>query len=99
MTRPQVTVVTNVGVAHMEVFGSWEKIVEASAEPVEALGVEDVAVLNADTPECAAIEAACRLRGHRVLTYGKAGQAPVPPMLGPRRMVGDDTPGGRDPRR
>ena len=36
--RPDVVVVTNVGLAHMEVFGSWEVIVEASAEPVDALG-------------------------------------------------------------
>ena len=50
VTRPRIAVVTNVGVAHMEIFGSWEKIVEASAEPVEALGVDDVAVLNADDP-------------------------------------------------
>ena len=28
---PSIAVVTNVGVAHMEVFGSWEAIVEASA--------------------------------------------------------------------
>ena len=34
---PTIVVVTNVGVAHLEVFGSWEAIVEASAEPIEAL--------------------------------------------------------------
>ena len=34
---PSIAVVTNVGVAHMEVFGSWEAIVDASAEPIEAL--------------------------------------------------------------
>ena len=42
---PSIAVVTNVGVAHMEVFGSWEAIVEASAEPIEALADEDVAIL------------------------------------------------------
>ena len=42
IARPDVVVVTNVGVAHLEVFGSWEAIVEASAEPVEALGPEGV---------------------------------------------------------
>ena len=47
---PDVVVVTNVGVAHLEIFGSWERIVEASAEPVDALGPDGVAVLNADDP-------------------------------------------------
>jgi UDP-N-acetylmuramoyl-tripeptide--D-alanyl-D-alanine ligase len=48
IARPEVVVVTNVGVAHLEVFGSWEAIVEASAEPVEALGEDGLAILNAD---------------------------------------------------
>jgi UDP-N-acetylmuramoyl-tripeptide--D-alanyl-D-alanine ligase len=50
IARPEVVVVTNVGVAHLEVFGSWEAIVEASAEPVEALDGDGLAVLNADDP-------------------------------------------------
>ncbi|HEX5951472.1 MAG TPA: UDP-N-acetylmuramoyl-tripeptide--D-alanyl-D-alanine ligase, partial [Actinomycetota bacterium] len=50
IARPQVVVVTNVGVAHMEIFGSWDAIVEASAEPVEALDPDGLAVLNADDP-------------------------------------------------
>ena len=50
IARPDIAIVTNVGVAHLEVFGSWERIVEASAEPVEALGPDGVAVLNADDP-------------------------------------------------
>ena len=43
-------VVTNVGVAHMEIFGSWASIVEASAEPADALDPGGVAILNADDP-------------------------------------------------
>ena len=50
VARPDVVVVTNVGVAHMEIFGSWDAIVEASAEPVEALDEGDVAILNGDDP-------------------------------------------------
>jgi UDP-N-acetylmuramoyl-tripeptide--D-alanyl-D-alanine ligase len=34
----------------MEVFGSWEAIVAASAEPVDALERDGLAVLNADDP-------------------------------------------------
>ena len=57
------------GVAHLEVFGSWEAIVEASAEPVEALGRDGVAILNADDPVVRG------LRGRtaaRVVTFGRA---------------------------
>jgi UDP-N-acetylmuramoyl-tripeptide--D-alanyl-D-alanine ligase len=50
LARPAVVVVTNVGVAHMEVFGSWDAIVRSAAEPVAALGPDGVAVLNADDP-------------------------------------------------
>ncbi len=48
VAAPEIAVVTNVGIAHLEIFGSWQAIVDASAEPVEALGPGDVAVLNAD---------------------------------------------------
>jgi UDP-N-acetylmuramoyl-tripeptide--D-alanyl-D-alanine ligase len=72
VTRPRIAIVTNVGVAHMEIFGSWEKIVEASAEPVEALGVDDVAVLNADDPVAAGY--AGRAAG-RVVRFGRTPDA------------------------
>ena len=42
IARPSVVVVTNVGVAHLEIFGSWDRIVEASAEPVDALEADGV---------------------------------------------------------
>jgi UDP-N-acetylmuramoyl-tripeptide--D-alanyl-D-alanine ligase len=50
VARPSVVVVTNVGVAHMEIFGSWDAIVRSAAEPVAALDPGDVAALNADDP-------------------------------------------------
>jgi UDP-N-acetylmuramoyl-tripeptide--D-alanyl-D-alanine ligase len=71
---PRIVVVTNVGVAHMEVFGSWEAIVEASAEPVEALGIDGVAVLNADDPVVAGYAARTPAR---VRTFGRSAQADV----------------------
>ncbi|HSL12084.1 MAG TPA: UDP-N-acetylmuramoyl-tripeptide--D-alanyl-D-alanine ligase [Actinomycetota bacterium] len=74
VTRPHIAVVTNVGVAHMAIFGSWEKIVEASAEPVEALGVDDVAVLNVDDPVVATY--ASRAAG-RVVRFGRTADADV----------------------
>jgi len=74
VARPDVAIVTNVGVAHLEVFGSWERIVEASAEPVEALGPGGVAVLNADDPVVAGYTNRC---AGRVVTFGFAPDAEV----------------------
>jgi UDP-N-acetylmuramoyl-tripeptide--D-alanyl-D-alanine ligase len=74
IARPSIVVVTNVGVAHMEVFGSWEAIVEASAEPVEALGPEGVAILNADDHVVAAYRDRC---AGRVVTFGAGSEADV----------------------
>ena len=74
IARPRVVVVTNVGVAHMEAFGSWQTIVEASAEPIEALGEDGVAVLNLDDPVVAGLARRCR---GRVLTFGYAADADV----------------------
>jgi UDP-N-acetylmuramoyl-tripeptide--D-alanyl-D-alanine ligase len=74
VARPSIVVVTNVGVAHMEVFGSWERIVAAAAEPVEALDEDGVAVLNADDPVVADL---AQLHRARAVTFGRSGRADV----------------------
>jgi UDP-N-acetylmuramoyl-tripeptide--D-alanyl-D-alanine ligase len=71
---PDVVVVTNVGVAHMEIFGSWDAIVAASAEPVDALRDDGVAILNADDPIVASY--ATRTDA-TVRTFGRADGADV----------------------
>jgi UDP-N-acetylmuramoyl-tripeptide--D-alanyl-D-alanine ligase len=48
VVRPRLGVITNVGVAHMEMFGSPRAVADAKAELVEALPEDGVAVLNAD---------------------------------------------------
>ena len=67
IARPDIAVVTNVGVAHLEVFGSWDRIVEASAEPIEALGPDGVAILNADD---AVVAGYAGRTSARVVTFG-----------------------------
>lgn len=48
MARPQVGVITNVGVSHLELLGSRQAIAEAKAELLTALPADGTAVLNAD---------------------------------------------------
>lgn len=67
VARPEVAVVTNVGVAHLELFGTWERIVEASAEPVDALDPNGTAILNLDDPVVAGFVG--RSRGP-IVTFG-----------------------------
>jgi UDP-N-acetylmuramoyl-tripeptide--D-alanyl-D-alanine ligase len=71
---PSIVVVTNVGVAHIGVFGSWDAIVRASAEPVEALPADGVAVLNLDDPVVATLEAPS---GARTVSFGRSEGAQV----------------------
>jgi UDP-N-acetylmuramoyl-tripeptide--D-alanyl-D-alanine ligase len=74
VARPDVVVVTNVGVAHMEIFGSWERIVASAAEPVEALGAGGAAVLNADD---VVVRSLAGRTAARVLTFGTSADADV----------------------
>ena len=74
IARPDVVVVTNVGVAHMEIFGSWASIVDASAEPVDALDADGVAILNADDAVAASFVG--RAPG-KVVTFGTRSEADV----------------------
>jgi UDP-N-acetylmuramoyl-tripeptide--D-alanyl-D-alanine ligase len=74
VARPGVVVVTNVGVAHLGVFGSWEAIVRAHAEPVDALDAEGVAILNADD---AVARAVGETTPARIVTFGAAAEADV----------------------
>ncbi|HVF09002.1 MAG TPA: UDP-N-acetylmuramoyl-tripeptide--D-alanyl-D-alanine ligase [Actinomycetota bacterium] len=74
VARPEVVVVTNVGVAHLEIFGSWDAIVEASAEPVDSVPSSGWAVLNADDRVVAGYRSRCP---GRVMTFGVHAAADV----------------------
>jgi len=72
--RPDISVVLNVGVAHIGMFGSTEAIAQAKGELVEGLDPPGVAVLNADDPEVNAMASRTRAR---VLRFGTATEADV----------------------
>jgi UDP-N-acetylmuramoyl-tripeptide--D-alanyl-D-alanine ligase len=74
VASPGAVVVTNLGVAHMGIFGSWDAIVRSGAEPLEALGPDAVAILNADDPVVASLSSRTRAR---VRTFGLSAGADV----------------------
>ncbi|HEX6331092.1 MAG TPA: UDP-N-acetylmuramoyl-tripeptide--D-alanyl-D-alanine ligase [Actinomycetota bacterium] len=74
VARPDLVVVTNIGVAHLGVFGSWDAIVRSGSEPLRALGPEGVAILNADDPVVRGYATQTRAR---VVTFGVEAEADV----------------------
>ncbi|MDQ6641013.1 MAG: UDP-N-acetylmuramoyl-tripeptide--D-alanyl-D-alanine ligase, partial [Actinomycetota bacterium] len=71
---PDVSLVLNVGKAHLGEFGSKEQIALAKGELVEALEPDGTAVLNADDPLVLAMGS--RTLAHE-LTFGRAADAAV----------------------
>lgn len=51
VAQPEVGVITNVGVAHIELLGSQENIAQAKGELLECLPENGLAVLNGDDPQ------------------------------------------------
>lgn len=74
IARPTIAVVTRVGHAHLEQFGSLEGVAEAKAELVESLDPSGTAVLNADDERVAAMAGRCR---GRVVLFGLCAAAEV----------------------
>ena len=73
LTRPQVTIITNAGNAHVGEFGGPEKIVEAKGEILEGLAADGIAVLNRDDKAFATWQA--RANGRQVLSFALRDQA------------------------
>jgi UDP-N-acetylmuramoyl-tripeptide--D-alanyl-D-alanine ligase len=74
LVAPDVSLVLNVGTAHLGEFGSREAIAEAKGELVAALTSDGAAVLNADDERVAAMAA---LAPGRVLRFGTGDGADV----------------------
>ncbi|MEX1047808.1 MAG: UDP-N-acetylmuramoyl-tripeptide--D-alanyl-D-alanine ligase [Actinomycetota bacterium] len=74
VAEPDVGIVTNVGTAHMELFGSQENLVQAKRELVEALKPQGTAVLSADDP---AVRGFGSATSARVITFGSSDDAQV----------------------
>jgi UDP-N-acetylmuramoyl-tripeptide--D-alanyl-D-alanine ligase len=71
VARPTVGVVTNVGPAHVEMFGSADGVAKAKGELVEALPDDGTAVLNAADDRVAAMASRTAAR---VLLFGGRGE-------------------------
>lgn len=74
IARPSIGVVTNVGLAHAEFFGSAEGVALAKRELIEALPSDGLAVLNADDPRVARFH---EVFPGRAITFGISGPADI----------------------
>lgn len=74
IARPDISVVTNIGSAHIELLGSKDNIARAKGEIVEALSPDGVAVLNADDHRVLGMRSRTEAR---ILTYGVGAGADV----------------------
>jgi UDP-N-acetylmuramoyl-tripeptide--D-alanyl-D-alanine ligase len=71
IAAPDVGIITNIGVAHIEFMGSRERIAEEKGTLAEAIAAEGTVILNADDPFTKGI--AARARGKVILAGTTAG--------------------------
>ncbi len=74
IARPSVGLLTNVGPAHLEAFGTLEAVAKAKGELFEALEPDHWAVINVDDPRIKELARTCRARK---ITFGLAPEAQV----------------------
>src|SRR5947208_5244071 len=71
IAAPDVGIITNIGVAHIEFMGSRERIAEEKSALAEAIGTDGTVILNADDPFTTGI--AARTRAKVILAGTTAG--------------------------
>jgi UDP-N-acetylmuramoyl-tripeptide--D-alanyl-D-alanine ligase len=74
IARPNWSLITNVGAAHLGLFGSQEKVIQAKSELVQALLPDGIAILNYDDPH---VRAMSTKTAARVLFYGLSSEAHI----------------------
>lgn len=74
IARPNWSIITNVGAAHLDYFGSQERVAQAKSELVQVLQPDGVALLNYDDPNVRAMR---EKTVARVLFYGRNPEAHV----------------------
>jgi UDP-N-acetylmuramoyl-tripeptide--D-alanyl-D-alanine ligase len=72
--RPDWSIITNIGAAHLEYFGSQERVIIAKSELVQALTSEGIAILNYDDIHVRSMGSKTRARK---LYYGLSQEADV----------------------
>jgi UDP-N-acetylmuramoyl-tripeptide--D-alanyl-D-alanine ligase len=75
--RPHVAIVTAIAPAHIEFFGTEEKIAEAKAEIFEGLEPDGTAIIPYDSPHVATLYAKAEQHAARILTFGFDEEADV----------------------
>ncbi|WP_443971727.1 UDP-N-acetylmuramoyl-tripeptide--D-alanyl-D-alanine ligase [Sphingobium sp. CR28] len=77
MVKPNVALVTTIAPAHIEYFGTEEKIADAKGEIFEGLTGEAVAVLPYDSPHIKRLYAKASRHARRIITFGAGEGADV----------------------
>ncbi len=75
--RPHVAIVTTIAPAHIEYFGSEEKIAQAKVEIFEGLVEGGTAIIPFDSPHRDLLVRAAQPHAGRILTFGFGGRADV----------------------
>ncbi|MBO9999118.1 MAG: UDP-N-acetylmuramoyl-tripeptide--D-alanyl-D-alanine ligase [Cyanobacteria bacterium SID2] len=71
ISRPDISVITNVGTAHIGLLGSREAIAEAKCELLAEMSSTGIAILNHDNPLL--LETASRVWSGKTITFGLEG--------------------------
>ncbi len=73
---PDISIITNIGNAHIGNFGSVENLIRAKAELFEATPRDGTAIINADCPHASIMAEAFKIP-EMVISYGQGDQADV----------------------